>query len=523
MTFFERFFSRWRSASTAQTPASGLGLNQPSFQANHMTVDRLHSILRAAEGGDIEQLFALYRDIIGSHSHLQTELNTRKLAVLGDVLAFAAADKTQPQDVLAAQACERLLQCPTWTLGRNHLLNGHLYPVALVEKVWKPAEPNSLGIRYDLAELLPVPYHALDYTDLGQLKLWLFDPQTGIKTGQRIAPRPEDYVIHRGHLLTMLPDYWGGPLRAALFWWLFSVMDRDWWVRFLARFGSPFMVGKYNPNNKRDRNTLARAFASASQLLALVISKDTEVEVMETATNSHGDAFEKMHNIANRELSKLILGQTMTSEAQPQGLGGSQARVHDLVRGDIKQWDAKALAATLQNQIVRQFLAINGLTGRVKIITGAASPDEVKAACSSLETGIKAGLELTDEGVELFSELTGLPFRRAPVPVPVPSPSLRGLPAPTSLSASAAPDWPSYLPSSDTLDQVAKAQAIPLAAAFPGVFAPIRRLILTSASAEDLERRLREHYADHNPAALADLIAPALIAYAANGATATRR
>lgn len=520
MNFFQRFFSAFRTPETKQT--GSIGFNEPAFAANSMTVDKLHGILRAAESGNVEPLFALYRDILSGHSHLQTEFNTRKLAVLGDPITFTPRDKSRPEDVRAAKACERLKECPTWTLGRNHLLNGSLYPVGLVEKVWKAAETNELGLRYDLAELAPVAYHALDYTDNGQLKLWEFDAVTGIKLPTRFAPRPEDYIVHRGHLLTMIPDYWGGPLRACLFWWLFSVMDRDWWVRFLSRFGTPFIVGKYNTANPKDKSTLANAFAAASQLLGLVVSKETQVEIHDVSANTHGDAFEKMHAVANREMSKLILGQTMTSEAQAQGIGGSQAAVHNMVRGDIKQWDASMLAATLEAQLCTPYLRINGLTGSVKIVWGSAGAEEIKAASETVKSAHESGLELTDQGIEQFSELSGLPFRRAAAPVqPTPRDPLAARPLP--LSATAARQLPDYLPSDDELDAIAANGAEGLAAAFTGLYAPIRRLILTSSSAADLEAKLQSFYADHNPASAAELIADALTAYAANGAAATRR
>lgn len=520
MNFFQRFFSAFRTPETKQS--GSIGFNEPAFAANSMTVDKLHGILRAAEGGDVSQLFALYRDILSGHSHLQTEFNTRKLAVLGDPVSFTPRDKKRPEDVRAALACERLKECPTWTLGRNHLLNSSLYPVALVEKVWKRAEPNELGLRYDLAELAPVPFHALDFTDSGKLKLWEFDAVTGMKLPTRFAPRPEDYITHRGHLLTMLPDYWGGPLRACLFWWLFSVMDRDWWVRFLSRFGTPFIVGKYNTANPKDKATLANAFAAASQLLGLVVSKETQVEIHDVSANTHGDAFEKMHSVANRELSKLILGQTMTSEAQAQGIGGSQAMVHNMVRGDIKQYDAATLAATLEAQLCLPFLRINGLHGAVKIVWGTAGPEEIKAASDTLKSAHESGLELTDQGIEQFSELSGLPFRRVSAPA-LPNPRATPAGLPQALSATPAIALPDYLPTDAELDAIATAGAEGLAAAFHGIYAPVRRLILTSQSPADLEQKLRQWYADHSPAAASDLIAEALSAYAANGAASVRR
>lgn len=331
-------------------------------------------------------------------------------------------------------------------------------------------------------------------------------------------------------------------MRAVLFWWLFSVMDRDWWVRFLSRFGTPFIVGKYNSSNQKDKNTLSAAFSAASQLLGLVISKDTEVEIKEISADKNGDAFLKMHDVANREMSKLILGQTMTSEAQHGGMGSNQAKVHNMVRGDIKQFDSTTLATTLENQLIKQYLAFNGLTGSVKIICGSAGPEEVTAAATVIKTAHDAGLQLTQAGIEQFSELSGLPFERAAVNLTPPAGlsafrhalALEGLlgrkDLPLGLSSALSAttprqtrQLPAYLPPDAVLDSIASSGAEGLAAAFTGLYAPVRRMILESESATDLEHRLRTFYADHSPAAAAELIEQALTAHAANGTLATRK
>lgn len=543
MDFLDRLLARFRPAAKAQTGA--VGLTEPPFAANQMSVDKVHGILRQAEAGNVEPLFSLYRDILGGHTHIQAEFNTRKLAVLGDPMTFAPVDKTNPADVAAAKACERLKDCPTWDIGRNHLLNAALYPVALVEKLWKAAAPNALGIRFDLAELRPVPYHHLDYTDRGVLRLRAYDCETGFWSGGYLTPDPTLYAIHRGHLLTVMPDYWGGPMRACVFWWLFSVMDRDWWVRFLSRFGSPFLVGKYNPANKKDKSTLASAFAGAAQLLGLVISKETEVAVHEVSASQHGDAFEKMHTIANAELSKLILGQTMTSTAAASSLGGgSQAVVQNQVRGDIRQFDTITLNTSLECQVVRQFLAYNGLTGSVKIVSGASTPEEAKSAGDAVKNAYEAGLELTEAGIEQFSELQGLPFRRAAAPaLPGVRAGIAGAPLsagemaflsrygryhplfPEALASRAMPSLPPgmAMPTDAELDAIAAAAAPDLGEAFTGYLAPLRRLILTSESPAALEASISTWYRDLAPGNVADLTEQALTAYLANGTGTARR
>ena len=528
------------TAHKRRTPATGLG--QPPSLAQTLSVDRLQSILRAAEAGDPIDLFSIYRDILIGHAHTQTEWNKRKLAALTKSLTFVPYDDDNPDDKRLADLADRYIgRHPHWlNPGLNHLLDGHLYPVSVLEPVWAPAPRNPHGIRIVPAAFIPVPWHLLTWTS-GRLEIYDADPVFGNRLATKAEPDPDGYIIHRGHLLQSIPDNWGGPMRAALFWWLFATMDRDWWVAFLERFGSPFIVGRYDQGDDQSRRTLAAAFSAAKRLFGLVISRDTEVEIHEVQTRSHGEAFEKMHSVANAELSKLILGQTMTTTAAPGGIGGTQAEVQDRVRADIEAWDITALSATVRDQVVAQFARLNGLAGCAELAVATSSAPEIGEKANLLAALTNAGLELTDEGIEALSQESGLPIRRAagsldPVRPANPSSAPQSSqpvtsPATTPEALTAAPPPPASVrkaqaqsaPPLDQLDRVATAAAPALAEAFRGTHAPVRQIVLDSTSAEDLEAKLATFYADWPAARLAALTQDALTAYAANGAAAGSR
>jgi len=52
---------------------------------NNLTADRMLAIIAQAENGDTRGLFALYRDVIASDTHIISEFGKRKSAILGDV------------------------------------------------------------------------------------------------------------------------------------------------------------------------------------------------------------------------------------------------------------------------------------------------------------------------------------------------------------------------------------------------------------------------------------------------------
>lgn len=482
-------------------------LAEQSYQAASLDAAGLHTALRSAEGGDVRQLFAIYRDTILSDNHVQTEFSKRKLAVLGDTMSVLPLDKKNADDTAAADFIRGQIEdLSGWTKALAHLQDSILWPVSVVEKVYRPT-----GGSFVLDSLVPVPHELLDFSS-GRLRILPTDERGWPRYNAGEDPDPRRYIIHRNHLLST-PDHWGGPMRSILFWWLLGAMDRDWWARFLDRYGSPFLVGKYDSNDDASRSVLERAFSAAVRIGGLVVTRDTNVEIQQAAAGASGDAFEKFYTISRREISKLIVGQTLSSEAQSTGLGSGVANTQAGVRDDYRQFDAKTIAETLRDQLFRQICDINGLRGGVpRLSWGGVSVAESKATGDLLESLSRAGLRIADEGLPQISDKLGLPIERAEGAAP----AFPGLP-PAALMALAASATDRALLGDEAVDSVARAGAADLARAFRSDLAPLRRLILASRSPADLEDRMRDFLATTTPAS-ARVLEEAMIALAANGA-----
>lgn len=382
---------------------------EPSFIAPGLDVDQVHAILREAESGDTRNLFCIYRDMVLSDAHTQQEFAKRKLAVLGDAISFVPADRTSADDAQAAEAVRAMVAgCANWINGCSHILESSLYPVSVTEKLFRPGEPGEPT--FVLTDLLPVPHHLITFT-AGKLQILDVAPDgTILPTAQ--DPDPSRYIIHRGHLLST-PDNWGGPMRSILFWWLLSTMSREWWARFLDRYGSPFPVGKYEAGDDQSRGTLERAFALSVKIGGLVVTKNTEVELQQVAAAASSEAYERFITICQREKSKLILGQTLSAEAQSTGLGSGVSEQHETVRQDIRQFDSVSLSLTLTHQLVKQYLQINGVRGKPPLLVwGSQTAEEIRSTVSLLQSLSAANLEPTDEGITDLSTRVGIQLRR---------------------------------------------------------------------------------------------------------------
>lgn len=467
----------------------------PAF-VRQMTAGRLYDIITVAENGDTRDLFALYRDIIASDNQVQTEFVKRKAAVSGDTVNMIPWDKLIPADVAAKEFCWKLVDTAAFESAKEWMLNAVLFPVAVCEKVYRPT-----AFGYALADVVPVHYQLLDYRT-GRLKIFDTD-QDGRPQSTSHDPDPNRYIIHRGHSLPM-PDQWGGPMRALLFWWLLRTMSRQWWADLLERFGVPFLKGKYS--DEAGRAVLERAFRLAVKLGAIVISKGTEAEIVQAASSDKSDSHERFIELCNREISKLITGQTLSTQASPTGeLGSGTANLQGEVREDLRKMDARRLAMSMRSQLLAPYLAVNGLPGNAPVlIFGADSSGELNAMMSVIKSLGEAGFEPDDDGMNNIAERVGFGIRRKTV------------------AAAAMPF--SALPLNVSIaDSVAPSSAADLALAFRGRFAPVAAIIAASESPQDCIGKVRSWALSSGVSDVTGLLENALTAYCAAGAKSATR
>ena len=101
MNWFASMVQKFRGATARR--ARFTYTQEPTSVMTSITVSTVSSALRLAEQGETRDLFAIYRDMCAGGSHLQSELNKRKMAVVGQPLNLLPYDKEEPEDVRAAR------------------------------------------------------------------------------------------------------------------------------------------------------------------------------------------------------------------------------------------------------------------------------------------------------------------------------------------------------------------------------------------------------------------------------------
>ena len=129
------------------------------------------------------------------------------------------------------------------------------------------------------------------------------------------------------------------------------------WADFITKFGQPIRVGKVNSRQQADMDKMEEFLQKMQKSPYAVIDVADQIEIKES---THSDAFKVFHEFATRldkGLSKLILGQTMTTD---DGSSNSQAKVHEAVSNTYTVADCRFIAQTI-NEAVLPLLTAMGI------------------------------------------------------------------------------------------------------------------------------------------------------------------
>ena len=125
-------------------------------------------------------------------------------------------------------------------------------------------------------------------------------------------------------------------------------------------------LGKHpRGSTKEETNSLADMLEDMVQDAIAVIPDDSSIEIQEASKSSSAEIYEKLIDKMNTEISKAILGQTLTTEI---GSTGSYAasNTHMQVRQDIIDSDKKLVEGVI-NQLIQWIYEINFANAEVPV------------------------------------------------------------------------------------------------------------------------------------------------------------
>lgn len=316
--------------------------------ASGLTPQRLARIMRetAEPGGDARDYLTLAEEIEEREPHYRTVLSTRKMTLraLSPVVEAATEDAT---DIEIADAVRRLVATPRFRAVVVDLADAIAKGYSVVEMMWSTAS-NAWSVS------------GFKWRDP---RFFQFDRVTGQELRLRedgnidgVALPPAKFIAHVPKLKSGIPIR-NGLARVAMWVFMLKSYSLKDWMAFLDVYGIPWRIGKWHAGaSETDKRALLRAVANIASDGAAIVPESMIIELLEAKTSSHTDAFERLCKYLDGQISKLVLGQTMTTD---DGASLSQAKIHDEVRRDLLRADADELAATVQRDLIEPFVHFN--------------------------------------------------------------------------------------------------------------------------------------------------------------------
>lgn len=177
--------------------------------------------------------------------------------------------------------------------------------------------------------------------------------------GEPIPPRK--MIVHRYSLGNVASDPYGDGLASKLFYPTFFKRNAvKFWLIFADKHGSPTAVIKHAKNaSAQDKATYKKALQAIAQDAGILLPEGVTVEFLEAARSSTINCYEGLKDFCNEEMSKVVLGETGSTD-QSTG-GGSRARdeVGNSVRIAIGKYDADLLSDTLNRTLLTWITRLN--------------------------------------------------------------------------------------------------------------------------------------------------------------------
>jgi len=373
-----------RQEQAAPTMAGVRNIYSVMHPSIGLTPENLSRILREAEFGDPYLYLELAEEMEEKDLHYLAVLGTRKNAVAQlDVIVRAASTGAEDQRAAAMvreMICDGPIQLDSVlfdvldAVGKGFSATEIMWDTTGRE--WFPAQlkwrdprwfafdwisGEEILVRTLKGELVPVENDASPArpTHFGGDGIHSsMNPGIGIQP--MTAPlAPYKFITHFAKAKAGLPIR-GGLARAAGWAYLFKNYVLKDWVTFTEVFGQPLRVGKYHPGaSEQDKQALLNAVSRIGTDAAAIMPESMVIEFTEAHQDGSSELYQRFCEYLDAQVSKAVLGQTLTTEMPNGGGSRAAAQVHDAVRRDILNADARRLTATLARDLVRPIVELN--------------------------------------------------------------------------------------------------------------------------------------------------------------------
>lgn len=326
-----------------------------------LTPEKVKRIIQAAMSGDPSEQNEYFDDALTRDGELRKAKATRLMALTGLDYEIVSASQVGRAgkideafaDGVADYCRETLDAIDGYDDGLRHLAEGIARGAAVCEVEWDTVAGEGGSARRPVA-IHPVRFSQLrgDMIDPARIRIAVEGNCKGIPIDEQPAGK---FIAHTPDPIGAVP-FRGGLLLPSMVAYLSKRMASNGWQIGLELFGMPMTIAKYGDGtNQQVKDVILSLIKTMGFNRGGLFPAGTDIQLVEAKATLPGGGFphEKLVAYIDAGYSKLWLGQTLTTQMDSAGGSQAAATVHEGVRGDIRDDDARAEGRTQREQLLR--------------------------------------------------------------------------------------------------------------------------------------------------------------------------
>lgn len=378
-----------------------------TYFGRSLTPARIESAILSAADGYMTDLTDASTETIVADPHLASVLRKRIGAVSQVDYDLAPAqgddlDRTKAADI-ASMVRSQIDGIPDFKQSIEDLEWGHWDGRAAQEIHWDQRYTSRW--RYQVAELAWIHPRRLSFGPEREIRVVDPGAYTGNFEARGLDTRvPCKFISFTPRLFREYPEREGLAPR-CMYWANFKRFSARERMVLIELYGKPWKILEEDPAGPNvsdsDREDALDQAEALGGVLVAQFAKGLKLR-LETPDPKSGDLHNYTITDCDKQISKIVLGSTGTTDATAQGIGGQQARVHQDEQQLVIQADGERISGVIQRDLVGSIVRLNAP------FYGLSQADALRYAPKfRLRTEPKKDRKLEGECIRTFVDLGG--------------------------------------------------------------------------------------------------------------------
>lgn len=228
----------------------------------------------------------------------------------------------------------------------SSVLDAIFFGYQVLEIIWKENERGLFEV--DRVETKPIEW-------------FFFDKNNDLRYRSRSNPQgellpPNKFLVPRHN-----PKYenpYGEPLLGKCFWAVtIKNIGFRFWINFLEKYGMPLVIGQYTyPPSPEELANLSVRLQELVNSQTIATPSDVNIEIKDIGQSKSVDLYLQLIKLANSEISKALLSETLTTELDSGSYAASVT--HFKVRREVILSDKFLVEQTI-NELIENIAKVN--------------------------------------------------------------------------------------------------------------------------------------------------------------------